>query len=1166
VTIGSLSTSGTTSPTSRKIAAKVFTVALALAVLVPASSSESTAPGTWSTGPPMSVERVWHAQTPLADGRILVASGQTNAGTYTNSAEVYDPATNSWTGTGTMNQRRYIPSAALLPTGKVLVAGGDTNQCGGFIGTAELYDPGTNSWSPTQSMPTPAGAPALALLKDGRVLLAGGFQTPVTNTCAPGANVAATRIYDPSSQTWSTAAPMLTARHLALATTLQDGRVLVAGGWSDMARLTSTEIYDPATDTWSPGTPMAQGHVYGTMTLLNDGRVLIVGGQTGANGSIAGAEIYDPVTNSWLSTGPMAETRENHAASLLPDGKVLVAGGLNASFFRTASAERYDPVTNQWAATAALPGQNSDGQMSLLPDGHVLLTGGQGSSGIANSTEIYDPGEQQPAFVTRNGARLLLDGQPYRPVGLNIYNANSSNNCWYDMAHGSTLDDALTAIGPGTNAIRAWFFQSLATTDGQRDWSFFDHTLAVARAHGVKVIATLANQWADCEPAAGYKDISWYTDGYKQPDPGGTVSYRDWVQQVAARYKGDPTILAWQLLNEPEVLPYKGADCSTVPESNAESILHSFASDISGVIKSIDPNHLVSLGTIGSGQCGAQAGDYETVMSVPTLDLCEFHDYTPTQLIPGDQWNGLQVRVNQCNELGKPLLVGELGVIPNDVGGTLRDRANVVAGKLCAQLSAGVSGALLWAWDKDGSLLNNFDIGPSDPLLDVLSPWSDPSHTCSPPTAPSGVVAAAGDSSAAVSWLAPSSDGGSPVSSYTVTSNPGGVTKTVPGSSTRATLTGLTNDMTYTFTVTATNAAGTSVPSPGSNTATPQLGNPPPAAATGTASATTATTISTGSDPAASGGVASSVTVPAGTAGGVVSVTQTRTSEPAPSGYQLGGLQVDITAPTASAGNPLRLVFTLTASAGQTPDTTEIYRAEGAATPTLVGDCSGASGQAVPDPCVADRRSVLIGGQTDIQVTVLASSASHWNSATPKPGAVTVSDSGYLPQNLSIQPGAYVNWNFAGKKSHSVTDSVGLATGGAPWFDSGAKSSGSYSFPFPAAGVFAYQSTVKGDSRTGSLAVPVIVTPANGHATTSFSVIWSTRQLSGYLFDLQYRFRPVGVTGWKSWTNWKTGTAVTSSIFVPNQGIGSYAFHSRLRNAATGRASAYSPDISISVS
>src|SRR5439155_24602860 len=193
--------------------------------------------------------------------------------------------------------------------------------------------------------------------------------------------------------------------------------------------------------------------------------------------------------------------------------------------------------------------------------------------------------------------------------------------------------------------------QQLATTNGVRDWTAFDRTLATARAHGYKVVATLVDQWGDCGVSTvagyGYKDPSWYQSGYKQPDPSVPVSYRDWVQEVVSRYQYDPTVLAWQLVNEPEV-----GDCSTVPESTAESILYSFASDVSGLIKSIDPKHLVSLGTIGSGQCGTQADDYATVMSIPTLDLCEYHDYTYNELVPGDQWNGLQRRIDQCNALG----------------------------------------------------------------------------------------------------------------------------------------------------------------------------------------------------------------------------------------------------------------------------------------------------------------------------------------------------------------------------------------------------------------------------------------------------------------------------------------------------------------------------------
>lgn len=329
-----------------------------------------------------------------------------------------------------------------------------------------------------------------------------------------------------------------------------------------------------------------------------------------------------------------------------------------------------------------------------------------------------------PEFVTRAGIQLRLNGAPFYFTGFNIYNANSANNCWYTMASGSALDDALTEIGPGKAVFRSWFFQFMATTGGQRDWSAFDHTLSVARAHGVKVLATLTNQWADCEPAAGYKDETWYTTGYAQPDPGGTASYRDWVAEVVTRYRDDPTIFAWQLVNEAEVKPVKDGICSI----GAAAILKSFATDVSGLIKSLDANHLVSLGTIGNGQCGAQGDEYRDVHSVASIDLCEFHDYDGLVPIPGDQFNGLQVRLNQCTALGKPLFVGETGIIPNDVGGTLAKRATALNVKLKAQFAAGIVGDLVWAWSNLGSTLNSYDVGPKDPLLKVLARLGTPTH------------------------------------------------------------------------------------------------------------------------------------------------------------------------------------------------------------------------------------------------------------------------------------------------------------------------------------------------------------------------------------------------------------------------------------------------------
>jgi hypothetical protein len=112
--------------------------------------------------------------------------------------------------------------------------------------------------------------------------------------------------------------------------------------------------------------------------------------------------------------------------------------------------------------------------------------------------------------------------------------------------------------------------------------------------------------------------------------------------------------------------------------------------------------------------------------------------------------------------------------------------------------------------------------GPASAASNAVTPTAP----ATAPGAPTGVNATAGDAQATVSWTAPS-DGGSPITSYTVTASPGGTMSTVDGSTSSATVTGLTNGTSYTFTVTATNAVGPGPASAASNTVTPSA---PPAA------------------------------------------------------------------------------------------------------------------------------------------------------------------------------------------------------------------------------------------------------------------------------------------------------------------------------------------------
>ena len=313
-------------------------------------------------------------------------------------------------------------------------------------------------------------------------------------------------------------------------------------------------------------------------------------------------------------------------------------------------------------------------------------------------------------FVGHSGAQFTLGGLPFSFTGFNIYQANSRSNCSTTMGTGSALDTALNSIGSGAEVFRAWFFQSLATTNGARDWSAFDHTLAVAKAHGVKVVVTLGNQWGSCE-GSQYLTDSWYTGGYKtQVISGDTVPYRQYVSEIVSRYKNDPTIAMWQLINEAEIKTSSSSSCAPTAD------LYNFTADVSGLIKSIDPNHLVNLGQMGSSQCGAQGNDVQLLGSIPTIDVLEFHDYGhDTESMP----SSLARDITFSKALGKPIFVGEAGI---QVGSSCSatTRSSEFTAKITAAQSAGVGGWLVWSWNSSPSSPASWEVGPGDPALRVV--------------------------------------------------------------------------------------------------------------------------------------------------------------------------------------------------------------------------------------------------------------------------------------------------------------------------------------------------------------------------------------------------------------------------------------------------------------
>ena len=191
-------------------------------------------------------ERRYHTATLLPDGRVLVAGGKGSINLSLASAEIYDPASGTWSDTGSLSTGRFAHTATLLPDGRVLVAGG-YNGGALSLASAEIYDPASGTWSDTGSLSTDRDRHTATLLPDGTVLVAGGFN---------GGYLASGEIYDPATGTWSDTNPLNTPRHYHTATLLPDGRVLVAGGYNSTdGDLDSAEIYDRGLgfdDAWRP--------------------------------------------------------------------------------------------------------------------------------------------------------------------------------------------------------------------------------------------------------------------------------------------------------------------------------------------------------------------------------------------------------------------------------------------------------------------------------------------------------------------------------------------------------------------------------------------------------------------------------------------------------------------------------------------------------------------------------------------------------------------------------------------------------------------------------------------------------------------------------------------------------------------------------------------------
>jgi Subtilase family/Calx-beta domain/Galactose oxidase, central domain/Kelch motif/Viral BACON domain len=387
------------------------------------SSSELYDPstGTWSDTGNLNTARSSHNAVLLQNGSVLVVGGYvgtTSSGLPTQTAEIFNPATGSWTNTGSMTMVRGGFSVTLLPNGKVLVAGGFSISSGSTVlPNAELYDPTTGAFVATGDMKFATADHEAVLMQNGKVLSAGGFTDSFVTSSS--------QTYDPATGAWSNAPTMNAARLSHRAIVLANGKVLVAGGERNSGTIqNSADLFDPATGNWTAVASMNDERESFTATLLQNGKVLVSGG----NGNFfnwSTAELFDPASGRWSRTGGMSVDRYDHSAVPLSNGKVLVAGGTTINLSTPAPPEIFDPgFTGNWSLTGSMIAARWDHTANLLNNGNVLVAGGNGANGILNTAELYDytaglwrstgslvvPRRNHTATLLSNGKVLVVGG------------------------------------------------------------------------------------------------------------------------------------------------------------------------------------------------------------------------------------------------------------------------------------------------------------------------------------------------------------------------------------------------------------------------------------------------------------------------------------------------------------------------------------------------------------------------------------------------------------------------------------------------------------------------------------------------------------------------------------------------------------------------------------
>lgn len=309
------------------------------------------------------------------------------------------------------------------------------------------------------------------------------------------------------------------------------------------------------------------------------------------------------------------------------------------------------------------------------------------------------------AFVVARGSRLLVDGQPFQFVGANLSVSHGPENraALTEVLDGAAADGLrvgrVWAFGEGAADASPWLREHFLFRAGADDWlesaaRHLDGVIAEAGRRKVRLIVTLANQWSDYGGVPRY--LEWFaaaptptaaptaaaasgpatalptafgaTDRF-YTDARARSAYRVHLERILRRtntitglpYRDDPTILAWELINE-----------STVATEAGVRGRRAWIREMAALAHAIDPRHLVMSGVSGY-RLGRERAEWLRICRLPEIDVCDGHLYPEEALRDRDD-TAVDAAIDDFVQLaqfvaGKPFILGEVGIHGGPAGG-----------------------------------------------------------------------------------------------------------------------------------------------------------------------------------------------------------------------------------------------------------------------------------------------------------------------------------------------------------------------------------------------------------------------------------------------------------------------------------------------------------------